>query len=366
MLTQTGHSLSTDLYSLGAILYEMVTGLPPHYSLNRDEMYENIVYTNISYPRGLRPTLKFFLSSLLRKDPEKRIGQEGMEEIKSHPWCKDIDWSAVKGRRKKPPFSPNLRRCNFETEFLQAKYSGLNSEIGGESGSSEELGVLMACPLNSMEGSVVDKGSVIMGGMSYLAGELELGELVGKGGELPTGRRIARVSDTSTQPESTFTSFLEVPLEGEKKRPKNSPTRGAAHFPQYLGCPLPGLPLTPHLPISHDLRSSTIISSFTLSPFDDSLVPIEHTSSLNPSVIIIPTMQTETFSSLATQSTSLKPSTLASLPHLGQHITQNDIHNKMKFRLNAKLTNFNTQSTSETIRLSTPDPHDPQSPFADA
>jgi protein-serine/threonine kinase len=42
-----------DFYSLGALLYEMLTGLPPFYSNNRDEMYHNIVNKELSYPNYL-------------------------------------------------------------------------------------------------------------------------------------------------------------------------------------------------------------------------------------------------------------------------------------------------------------------------
>lgn len=46
------------------------------------------------------------LISRLLVDPRVRLGRNGADEIKNHPWFKDINWNEIKDMT--PPFIPDL------------------------------------------------------------------------------------------------------------------------------------------------------------------------------------------------------------------------------------------------------------------
>lgn len=43
MVRKTGHGKTVDWYLLGVILFEMITGMPPYYADDKNELFSNIL-----------------------------------------------------------------------------------------------------------------------------------------------------------------------------------------------------------------------------------------------------------------------------------------------------------------------------------
>jgi len=100
MVHKAGHGKAMDWYLLGALIYEMVTGTPPYYSEDKDELFENIKNAQLGFSCVISVELKDIICCLLERDPKKRIKETA---IKEHPWFRGIKWDDVFHRRLVPP-----------------------------------------------------------------------------------------------------------------------------------------------------------------------------------------------------------------------------------------------------------------------
>ena len=94
------------------LLYEMLTGLPPYYDENTNEMYRKILSEPLHFPSSEIVPLpaKDLLVQLLDRRPDHRLGAKGPSEIKAHPFFNQIDWRKLLQRRYDPTFKPNVVR----------------------------------------------------------------------------------------------------------------------------------------------------------------------------------------------------------------------------------------------------------------
>ena len=85
MLNLGKHSRMVDYYQIGALLYELLTGLPPCYSNDKTLMFNRIANEQPHMPKHLSHATKDLLKGLLQKDPTQRIGySDEFDEVKRH------------------------------------------------------------------------------------------------------------------------------------------------------------------------------------------------------------------------------------------------------------------------------------------
>lgn len=122
LLVGKGYTKAVDWWTLGVLLYEMLTGLPPFYDENVNEMYRKILNNTLRFPDDMDKQARHLLTGLLNKDPSQRLGAEGAAEIRNHPFfAKDIDWKKLVQKKIQPPFKPSVESAidtsNFDSEF---------------------------------------------------------------------------------------------------------------------------------------------------------------------------------------------------------------------------------------------------------
>ena len=96
---------------IGCLIYELLTGLPPYYTSDREELFDRIKLSSVKYPSNFSPNVRDLLNGLFQKDPEQRLGNgpDGAKAIKSHPWFAGVDWDALYRKEVKAPFVPVIK-----------------------------------------------------------------------------------------------------------------------------------------------------------------------------------------------------------------------------------------------------------------
>ncbi|XP_013787127.1 ribosomal protein S6 kinase beta-1-like [Limulus polyphemus] len=125
ILMRSGHAKAVDWWSLGALMYDMLTGAPPFTAENRKKTIERILKCKLNLPPYLTPDARDLIRKLLKRQVIQRLGSgpEDAKAIKIHSFFKHVSWDDVLARRVDPPIKPHLVSeddvSQFDTKFTK-------------------------------------------------------------------------------------------------------------------------------------------------------------------------------------------------------------------------------------------------------
>ncbi|OTB15996.1 hypothetical protein K445DRAFT_105610 [Daldinia sp. EC12] len=126
LLDEAGYTKMVDFWSLGVLVFEMCCGWSPFYAEDTQQMYKNIAFGKVRFPRDtLSQEGRNFVKGLLNRNPKHRLGAiDDAEELKRHPFFADVDWDILAKKLITPPFKPKLKSetdvSYFDPEFTNA------------------------------------------------------------------------------------------------------------------------------------------------------------------------------------------------------------------------------------------------------
>lgn len=114
MIAREGHGFEVDWWTLGILLFEMLTGRSPFRSKLPQVTFEKILKTSPEFPRNFDSLAKDLILSLLEKDPKKRIKSQ---DIQKHQFFKDINWDDIE-KQSYPTFDVPILRSEMDSSYF--------------------------------------------------------------------------------------------------------------------------------------------------------------------------------------------------------------------------------------------------------
>jgi serine/threonine protein kinase len=81
-----------DLWSIGVILFALVSGYLPFEDANTSVLYKKILSGDYQCPKWISPEVKDLIQCILEVDPKKRYT---VENIRKHPWYNIVSEASI-------------------------------------------------------------------------------------------------------------------------------------------------------------------------------------------------------------------------------------------------------------------------------
>ncbi|KAI1887626.1 hypothetical protein AGOR_G00192250 [Albula goreensis] len=119
ILMRSGHNKAVDWWSLGALMYDMMTGSPPFTAENRKKTIDKILKCKLNLPPYLTLDARDLIKKLLKKNAAQRLGSSKADcaDIQKHPFFRHVSWDDLLNKQLEPPYRPCLQSDEDVSQF---------------------------------------------------------------------------------------------------------------------------------------------------------------------------------------------------------------------------------------------------------
>ncbi|XP_050511707.1 cGMP-dependent protein kinase, isozyme 2 forms cD4/T1/T3A/T3B isoform X4 [Diabrotica virgifera virgifera] len=121
VILNKGHDISADYWSLGVLMFELLTGTPPFTGSDPMRTYNIILkgIDQIDFPRSITRNAQALIKRLCRDNPAERLGYQkgGISDIQKHKWFDGFNWEGLVTRTLTPPIIPTVQCVTDTSNF---------------------------------------------------------------------------------------------------------------------------------------------------------------------------------------------------------------------------------------------------------
>uniref|UniRef100_UPI00358EF4DC cGMP-dependent protein kinase 1-like n=1 Tax=Myxine glutinosa TaxID=7769 RepID=UPI00358EF4DC len=112
VILNRGHDSSADCWSLGILIYELLTGSPPFSAADPMKTY-NLILRGIDlveFPKKVGRSAAQLIKRLCRDNSAERLGnlKNGIKDIQKHKWFEGFNWTGLRALTLPAPIIPTI------------------------------------------------------------------------------------------------------------------------------------------------------------------------------------------------------------------------------------------------------------------
>lgn len=127
LISSVGHTIAVDWWTLGILIFELMSGHPPFESGATVNIYRKIVtgIGAVAFPKRCQGAVGDLIRALLKKDPSERLPMRpsGVKGLKEHKWFSNAGfaWVALKDGELEAPYKPTVKSKRDINNFVARK-----------------------------------------------------------------------------------------------------------------------------------------------------------------------------------------------------------------------------------------------------